>query len=443
MRTLLLVDYHFPPLWGSGAQRTLGFLRHLSRHGWQPIVLTVEDGDQAVRDSSLLEEIPEAVSVQRTRSLEPVRILRRLAKHSQRSKPGGGENGPPVRRGARWLHGIERWVLFPDRQIGWFPFAVRSGLAIASNQRPDAIYSTSTSVTSHLVAYRLSRELRVPWVADFQDPWLEGFAIRAPSTLHNRLAIKLEKLIATAADAITVTTEFHRRLLQRKYPEAASKVFVIPMGLHPEAFQDLTRETRERFTMAYFGSFYGPRSAGPFLRGLAAASKTESMLAAETDVILYGTFDAPARVEAEGVVLNRGLERMVRLPGPVSHKVAVQSMMSSHVLLLITDGGWWGRNLVPAKLFEYLATGRPILAIVPEGATSAILQEVGGSIIVDPADAEKIGEAICSLYRKWKAGNLHMGNRRLEALARFAWQARTDELASVLERIVRGAEERV
>lgn len=443
MRTLLLVDYFFPPLWGSGAQRTLGFLRHLPRHGWQPIVLTVEDGDHAARDSSLLEEIPEAVSVQRTRSIEPIRVLRRLTRHRQGSKPGGGENGLPNWRGARWVHGIERWVLFPERQIGWLPFAVRRGLAIASDQRPDAVYSTSTCLTSHLVAYRLRRELRVPWVADFQDPWLEGFTSRAPSALHNRLAIKLEKLIAGAADAITVTTEFHRRLLQRKYPETASKVFVIPMGLHPEAFQGIKGDARQRFTMGYFGSFYGPRSPGPFLRGLVVALKREPLLAAETDVMFYGTFDAPARGEANGLVHDWGLERMVRLPGAVSHRVAIQSMMSSHVLLLITDGGWWGRHLVPSKLFEYLATGRPILALVPEGAAAAILREAGGAMIVDPGDAEKIGEAICALYRKWKTGDLQMGDRRPEALATFAWQARTEDLAGVLERIVRGAKEQV
>src|ERR1700737_4874898 len=145
-----MIDYIFPPLGGVGAQRTLGFVRHLGEFGWSPVVLTVESGEHDSYDEGLLRAVPSAVRVERTASLEPVRFVKRLLGRGGARRGGAdddGRSGLPW-SGPSWIRDVSKWVLFPDRHIAWLPFAVARGVSLSRRHTFDAIYSTSTSVTS-------------------------------------------------------------------------------------------------------------------------------------------------------------------------------------------------------------------------------------------------------------------------------------------------------
>ncbi len=439
-KTILMVDYYFPPLAGSGVLRTVGYVKHLAEFGWTPIVLTVRSGEHYIYDVSLLQRIPDTVYVRRTASLEPVRLVKRLlawsAGQRKELEADSRGSGRPLWRGWSWVRNLERWILFPDRRIGWLPFAVTQAVAVNRCQSIDVLYSTSTAVTSHLIAYLLKKLLHKPWVADFQDPWSQDYDLGFPSAFHKGWAEHLEYLILRNADRVTVTTGPLRRMLLDKHTTIPpNKLIVIPMGFDPDVFKEIQAVPQSKFTITHFGNFYSHRSPAPFLTALSLGVREHPGLARDVKVLFFGNFDAKMLALTEELLNRHKLAGIVRLEGTVPQKIGIQHLMSSDVLLLVTDAGGSGRNLIPSKLFEYLATGRPILALAPDGAPADIVRMARAGLIVEPDKVQAIRDAILELYRRWSEGRLAFPVDR-ELVRRFAWKELTAQFASVLEGVV-------
>lgn len=439
-KTILMIDYSFPPVGGPGAQRTLGYVNHISRFGWSPVVLTVASGDASYHDPSLLSRIPSHVGVIRARSIEPARFARRTLHRVRGRKTESPSHAyAPVNRGRDgWMHTVERWMLFPDRRIGWLPFGVARVLAQRLDRKIDLIYSTATTITSHLMALILKTVWGKPWVADFQDPWTwpQSPLAAFPSSLHRSMADRLEHRILCGADQVTVTTGPIRELLLQKYPDISpEKITVIPMGFEPAVMDHVPPSRRSKLTITHLGSFYGQRSPVPFLRGLAEVFEEHPETSAQIEVLLIGRFDAGNLSEAEAVIAEHGLAASVHLRDPVSFEEGARLLMNSDVLLLVTGPGDWGRFLVPTKLFEYLGARRPILALIPEGAAARMLGESGGAVIVQPDDVQAIRDAVWTLYLAWKRGCLHIGADD-SVIDKFTWAERTREFASTIDEVL-------
>jgi len=432
-----MVDYYFPPLAGAGVQRTLGYVRHMAEFGWTPIVLTVQSGEHGFVDASLLERVPPQVAVRRTRSFEPIR----LAKVALGRGAAAG-SGPRADRFklfvpvARRLRDLTSWVLFPDRHVGWLPFALAEALSIGRRTPIDVIYSSSTAITSHLVARSLKRRWGRPWVADFQDPWVDRHDYGFPSPLHRVAAERLERLIVQEADCVTVTTGPLGDIFRRRYGDvAAEKLVVIPMGFDPEALQGLTPIPRRKFTITHFGNFYGRRSPAPFLTALGQCAEDDEGLVRDTEVLLFGAFDFQFRALSEEIIQRYRLENVVRLEDLVPYRTGLQYLVSSDVLLLVTDSAQGGKSLIPSKLYEYLAVDRPILALVPDGAAAEIIRAAEGGMIVGPDDLPGIKAAILSLYQRWKHGQL-ASSTNPAVVQRFTWRQLTSEFCDTLGRVL-------
>lgn len=432
-KTVLMIDYYFPPLAGAGVHRTLGFLRHLEEFEWNPIVLTARSGEHNFYDPSLLQWLPAGLPVRRTRSIEPVRLIRRILSRGSRDQHAiGDQAGASSGKSSARLARLGSLMLFPDRHIGWLPFAVWGATGFRRSAI-DAIYSTSTAVTSHLVAYILKTLWRKPWVADFQDPWTEEYDFAFPSLLHRRMARGLERLIVTHADRVTMTTQPMREIFLRKYPAIGHEKFqVIPMGFDPQAIAGIEGTPRERFTITHFGNFYGTRSPGPFIQALGACVKLEPTLRERIEVQFFGAFEPKMRDLAETLITEHGLGGVIRLLPAVTYQCGMQNLANSHVLLLVTDPGGCGRNLVPSKIFEYFAVRRPILALTPEGAAADLVHEAKAGIVVGPDDVNAIRDAILTLHRQWREGVLVRPSNR-EFIAACTWRARTAQLTAVLQ----------
>ncbi len=434
--TVLIVDYFFPPVAGPGVARTLGYVNNLSKFGWIPIVLTAQSGDHHYFDISLMERVPSTVDVQRTLSLEPVRFAKRLLIMSNsRGRTGldgvATGSGRPSWRGSRWVSDVERWLLFPDRYIGWLPFAVARAVTLCRRKSIDVIYSTSTAVTSHLIAYFLKRFLAKPWVADFQDPLSQNPLLNFASLLHKKALEKIEQLILRNADRVVVTTEEHQRMIQEKFSTRSDKFAVIPMGFDSAAFEGVRAIRRPKFTLTHFGGFYGSRSPEFFLEALSECMSTRSSLADDVEVLFFGSFDAATLALTERLLARHGLREKVCLKGIVPYKVGLEYLASSAVLLLVADKGGWGRNMSSAKLPEYLAAGRPILALAPEGAIARVVRKARAGLIVEPDDVRGIQEAILELYQLWREGRLTSSVDH-DVVRKFAWEELTAEFVAVL-----------
>ena len=435
-RTILMVDYYFPPISGAAVRRTTGYVKHLGDFGWSPIVLTVRGGDGYYYDSSLLEMIPDSVNVVRTASLEPLRFARKVAgrsaDHSQNPNRQGRASVLPW-MAPRWMRNAARATLLPYGQIGWFPFAVSRALQINRARGFDAIYSTSTSVTSHLIALTLRKILDKPWVADFQDPWVTTQFVARDA--HRRIGEHIERCILQGADHITFASESVLASIQRTYGLPPGKLSTALLGFDPDVFDNISPTPRSKFTITHFGSFYTPRSPGSFLKALGHCVREHRAMALDTDVLFFGRFDAETLAETNTLLDHDGLRDIVRLEGIVPYTLGLQHLMGSHVLLLVNSPGEdEHEGLIPTKLFDYLGTGRPILALAPTGPVAQIVRDANAGVVVHPNDVRSIADSILSHYEKWKSGIPALPeNFNRASLRKYSARELTRQFASILD----------
>jgi glycosyltransferase involved in cell wall biosynthesis len=408
-RSVLMIDYLFPPIGGAGVRRTLGLVRHLADFGWSPTVLTVRQGDFHQYDFDLLGMIPATVEVRRTASLEPFRFARRILGRNVDPRNNldrhGRSSGVPW-NGPRLIRDVADLLLFPDRRIGWLPFAVAGALKSRRVQPFDAIYSTSTSVTSHLAALLLKKMLGLPWVADFQDPWVDT-EFRSPG-FRRTIAEHIERLILHTADRVTFASEPVRAALQRRYALPSDKLMTVLLGFDPDAFEGIEPVTRAKFTVTHFGSFCFGRSPVSFLRALAECLHERPGLRGEIEVLFFGSFESKPLGETEALLSQFGLTDVVHLGGLIPYHLGLRYLVGSDVLLLIAFPGDDGQNLVPTKLFDYLGAGRPMLALLPDGQAADVVRQARAGDVVGPDDVGAIKDLILRLHARWKQGALSL-----------------------------------
>lgn len=409
MRRVLVVAFYFPPQGGAGVQRTLKFVKYLPEFGWQPVVLTVTGSGSTLRDESLAREVPSTVSVHRT----PALLLPRLMPWRVR----------------RWL---ARWLLVVDEQVGWLPFAVARGKCLIQETGIAAIYTTSAPYTDHLIGLRLKRATGRPWVADLRDPWVDNPALAFASPFHRRWVERLEQQTFFEADRVVVNTATALDLYRRKYPEVGSnRLLAIPNGYDPDDFSDVapTMLDRMRFQIVHVGSLYGQmRTARPFLQALHSLVEDGALPRERVQVSFVGNVGR----EVAALVQEYALDDVVHLIGYVTHRESIAYLLAADLLLLIPTSGPGSEVFVPAKAFEYLAVGRPILTLATPGATVDLMVEARAGPVVAPGDVPAIGAHLVALYTRWQQGDL-AGTTDPQVVARHDRRALAGRLAAVLD----------
>jgi glycosyltransferase involved in cell wall biosynthesis len=309
-------------------------------------------------------------------------------------------------------------IAWPDEFIGWAPGALFAALTAVHRYRPDVIYSSSLPMSGHVVALALKRLTGLPWVADFRDPWV----LNPQGThLYAGISARLERLCVRSADAIIVADDGVHVL--GAPPEDPRRV-VIRNGVDPNDVPTPPLTTgRSSFRLAYVGMFYG-------------AMNGAAVFAAMRRLIARGALE-PDRFELR--LVGARIDPAIDVDSlPISsrpyadHPAAVAEMVMADALLLYLPPGW---SATTGKVFEYLATGRPILCVAPpENFGSQLVAELGAGICVAPEDPSAIERAIEQLYRSWSAGELAPSAEvRAEALRRFSREALAHELAGVLD----------
>jgi glycosyltransferase involved in cell wall biosynthesis len=411
MRKVLIVAYYFPPFGGAGVQRTLKFVRYLPESGWLPAVLTVQGQVAHPRDPSLEAEIPQNVSVNRTRAL----LL-------------------PSWFPWRLRNFVARWLLLVDQQLGWFPFAVRRAREIISQERIEAIYTTSAPPTAHLIGLWLKKRTALPWVADFRDPWLGSPSIRYPTPLHERAIGWLEGHVTGAADHIVVVSEPMRQALLSRHdqldPERAS---TLPNGYDPEDFEQSEPLGQEcdRLGIVYAGSFYAQaRTPHSFLRAVRTVLNDGGIPPQKLRIRLVGNVGQACKEQIQAL----GLGDVVQITGYLPHLQSIGYLLGADLLLLIVGSGPGSEAVFTGKLFEYLAAGKPILALAPPGVAADLVQEAQAGVVVSPENVEAIATQLVDAYQRWQRGDLRTASNR-EVVAHYDRRHLTATLTNVLDRI--------
>jgi len=410
-----MILYRFPPLGGTGTLRNLGHLKHLVGFGWNPTVLTVQSGAKwDVRDETLMNKVPLDVEIFRTKFLD-IRQLFQIFSYF------------PSCRLTRYLSQIYR-LLPPDHHIGWLPFAYSKARKITETHKIDAIYTHSTPYSSHLIGWLLKKKTGIPWIADFGDEWTTN-PLRIPvPKLTEKIDKWAERSSLNDADHIIIAWP---GMIDLFPVDISNKATTLTCVFDENDFHKTVDSNQSnKFRIAYSGSFYGSQQPTSFLTAMEIILEEGKILIEDIELVFVGQVRRAGFVDFEETILDTVISRV----GFVSHKESVRWILDADVLLLIVSTER-GQANIPGKTFEYIASGKPILALVPpDGAVADLIRYTQTGVVVDPDNVEGIKGSILSLYEKWKKGELRINPRR-ERIMKYESKEIGKKLAETLENV--------
>jgi glycosyltransferase involved in cell wall biosynthesis len=424
-RRLLVMAYYFPPYGGGFSIRIGKFVKYLSRLGWDATVISVDPGsyspDVAVTGA---EETP-AAEVHRAPSLE------RLLPVPAHAAPPAEGSAPPPRPGV--LQRLKHFVLLPDRQVLWTPYALRLARRLHREQPFHAALATAPPMSTVPAAAVLRRLLGVPTVLDLRDDWTGTATFSALPPGRQRVERAMERSTLRRVDHVLVPTRpSHARLLE-EFGLPADRVSFVPNGFDPEDFAPAGGGPRAplrpgRAALVHLGTLTDRRSPTTLLAALRRLAQTDPGAAARLWFLQVGAVD-PAFGRALEPLLAQG---QAELRPAVPHAQALEVMRAADVLVLIPNQAT--ATAIPGKTYEYLACGRPVLALVEPGATRDLLREMGVRWILDVRDVDAITETLRGIAADAARG-LDTAPVDPAALARYDRREHARQLAEILDRL--------
>lgn len=404
---LLVIAYFFPPSNSAGGFRWIRFARQLKRMGWEIVVLTVSRSYEFYRnhDVSLLDSLPQDLDIRRAYSFEL------FSTYPPPTRGRLSRCGLPMRIAKRGLfeirkklHKIADALFIPDAKVGWVPFAYLKAKSLIREKNIDTVITTGMPHSCHFVGLALKKQTGIKWIADFRDPWVdcEYIADNFRSSWRQQFETRLEGSVIHMCDGLVLTTETARDLYQQKYPESADKCYVITNAIDHGQFEGITSKNFEKKSIVYCGNFFGKRSPKYFLEGLALFLKQNPETREKVEVHFAGSFgiDRETGRWNRDFITQHGLSDVVRTHGIIPHPECLSMEAGADLLLLISAPIETDKLYIPGKVFEYLATGKPVLAMVKgDGAVSRLIRESNSGWIAEVDDVKGIAEAIHSFWR--------------------------------------------
>lgn len=416
---------------GPGSYRAASFARHLPELGWDPFIVTVK---RALYHRDLAYR-PPPVRTLRTWAPEPSRLLTPLRRQRQDGDAAEGVKtvsepalGPLMTRVRRF---VRDWVYLPDGQALWIPFAiVAARRALRSTAGSKVLLSSSVPYSSHLAALAVSRLERVPWVAEFRDPWSQiDNRIRPRSKARKRIDAALERLVVESASGIIVTSDLTRQAMARAYPSLDDdRIRVVRNGFEPSEERPAPPPEDAPLRLVQAGSVPAETSLEPLLRGLDRVAR------AHPGQVELQVLASPERWSRTASVL--GDPEWLQLAGLVSPAVAQREIAAASANVLLRPGDQH-RQYVAAKLMDYLGARRPVLGIVSAtGEMTSLARDYGDLRLVAAYTEESVAAAVEKLLEDHSRGLLlqpAQGHKPIEELTRGA---QTSVLARALESVL-------
>ncbi len=438
MRKLLMVSHAFPPTGGSGVQRSVKFAKYLGDFGWTPVVWASDCANGLPMDASLEADITTGVRVVRKGDSPRIPRMGRTLRGVTNARNLGGLG----RAAARFVTAVD-WRLkayrearaFPDDCAAWARASVNPALELIETESVDAIYSTYSPVSNHTLAMALKHTTGLPWVADFRDLWTDDPRYQASSPTRKDEARHLEQQIIEAADVVVAVTPMQRDILASRMSGCDSKFVTITNGFDPDDFVDIDSEAHaDRFVLAHVGRLDAARTKPAIFEALASLAKRLGEQRARFVLRIVGHCNGETRAKLEATGLA------VEVVGYVSHAEAIAEMTRANALLALLPTGHNAESIICGKLFEYLATGKPILVVGPTGGEcERIVRECDAGISTE-FSSEAIVDAIRKLIIEW-VSRKPMAGCDPSFLRPYSRITTTGQLADVLDRLVPGQNE--
>ena len=409
MKRVLMVAYHFPPLAGSsGIQRTLRFVQHLPKFGWQPLVLSTHTRAYERISHDFDGDLPSGTVVRRAFALDSARHLSLWGRH---------------------VGALAR----PDRWVSWKLDGVHQGMKMIREFQPDVLWSTYPIATAHLIGAELHRRSGIPWVADFRDPMAQDGYPADPATLQQFRAI--EEQATDQAHYCMFTTPGAARVYRERYPNAAARIVVLENGYDEESFAAVqTASPREALnpgavTLLHSGIVYpSERNPTQLFVALGRMKKSGQLVS----VALKLRFRAAAHEQMlKTLAEHHGVQDMVEVCPPLPYKAALQEMLRADALLVMQASNC--NEQIPAKIYEYLRAGRPIVCLSdPQGDTVDVLRRAGIDMVAALDSADQIEHLLARVLAGDGKHQMPTGT----AVAEASREGRTASLVAWLEQLV-------
>jgi glycosyltransferase involved in cell wall biosynthesis len=425
-KKVLIISYYWPPSGGSGVQRWLKFVKYLPQFDIHPYVFTPRNPSFALRDESLLKDVPPEVEVIEFPIWEPYHLFQKVSKENSSQ----GSVADPV-HGTSFKQRMGRWIraniIIPDPRVFWVKPSSSFLESFIQEHRIRTIITTGPPHSIHLIGLRLKKKVPgVQWIADFRDPWSEwGFLdTLGVGKLARWIHKTLEARVLKKADKVITITPFYKRHFERL---GQRKVQLINNGYDDADFQSLQIAPTEKFVIRHVGIVHDLCNPRPFLNAVKNLCIENESFKDVVEVNFTGSVNATFFNDVKSDPL---LSQIVTFQPSVPHRELISLYGQSSVLLLVLYGYRDAEGYMPGKLYEYIATGLPIIAVGPEGGDAAhLLTEIGAGTMVDGTEERKIQECIAKEYNQWKLGTNSVSSH---AGGKYSRKNLTAELAKLL-----------
>ncbi|WP_273273716.1 glycosyltransferase family 4 protein [Maribacter polysiphoniae] len=423
MKKVLIVTYYWPPAGGPGVQRWLKFVKYLPEFGITPIVYIPENPNYPIIDDSIGNEVPEGLVIYRHPIREPYKVAGFFSKKDAKRI----SSGIITTKNQSFLEKVMLWVrgnfFIPDARKNWVKPSVRFLQTIIEKENIDCLVTTGPPHSLHLIGNQLKQITKVKWLADFRDPWTSiGYHKKLKLTRKSQLEHKrLEHLVLNNADRVIVTSNTTKEEFQGITQKPIS---VITNGYDTDI--SAPKVTTKGFTISHIGSLLSGRNPAILWQVLG------------TMVLENDEFDSCFKLRLAGVVsqdvlqsiYDAGLRGHTELLGYVSHEEAVRLQQESQVLLLVEIDSHETKGILPGKLYEYMAAGRPILGIGPKGWDAArIIADTHSGFSFGYDDENKLKDVLLKWFEAYSNDGLIMDAQGIEKYSR---RALTRELAKLI-----------
>ena len=413
MKRVLIITYYWPPSGGSGVQRWVKFAKYLPKEGWQPVIYTPENPELTTVDKTLAAEIPPEAEIVKRHITEPYGIYRKLMgkgsttdlKTLTSAGAGEGEVNPIHGGGKSWKQRLSLYIrgnfFIPDPRILWVRPSVKFLKSYLKEHPVDAIVTTGPPQSMHLIGLELSKATGLPWVADFRDPWTKMFYFK-----HLGLSPKVEekhhRLEKSVLDGATRVVAVSPMVQEEFKAMTGTRVDLITNGYDDEDFSGHF-EPDENFNVTHTGLFASDGNPETLWKVLADKCAADEEFRRSLRIRLVGKTD----LEIPESIVAAGLEENLRDFGYQSHEVAVKEQRNASVLILPLRKEPEYRAVLPGKLFEYLASRRPILGIgQTDGAMAGIVCRTGSGVVYDWDDEKDIRKWIDFCWEEFRSDEL-------------------------------------
>lgn len=414
MKDVLMIAYQFPPMGGSGVQRSVKFVKHLRTFGYNPVVYTRNIENIQLLDKTLLKDIP-----------ENTRIIRSSAYDVSEWKSVFKLPGKALGK-----------IMIPDTARIWAESSKKKLCTIIEASKIKLIYTTSAPYSDHLIGLYLKRKYPdIVWAADFRDEWTNNpYTLDNPyNPLRTNIEKNMENSVLKNADILITNTPIMRKNFVENNNLKGDNFFVIPNGYDKEDFDelDLTKSSNSKFTLVYTGALYGRRKPDTFFEALKQLISENKIDSNKITVRLIGNYHND---KLQSKIDSYGLKDIIEIVGYLPHDECVKQQLLADSLVLIEGTGRGADAFYTGKLFEYMNTGRPVLAIIPENGAAADLirkSRIGNVSHTDNVDSIK--DNILQYYNDWFNGVLDFNPDR-EFIERFERKELTKQLAELFDR---------